>query len=74
MWDLETIIRINNEAFWSAKTQNTLAESKQEEAERNAGVWDTTDRVYKETSYLRSVYEGDGDGCSPQGRKGETLP
>jgi len=74
MWDLETIIRMNNEAFRSSKTQNTPSQSKQEETERNAGVWDIEDRVFEQTSYLRSVYEGELDRHTPQSRSGETLP
>lgn len=73
MWDLETIIRINSEAY-ATKTQNTVAQSKQEEAERDAGIWNTEDRVFKETSYLRSVYEGEDIRCPSQGGSGETLP
>jgi hypothetical protein len=73
MWDLETIIRINSEAY-ATKTQNTVAQSKQEEAERDAGIWNTEDRVFKETSYLRSVYEGEDIRCPSQGWTGETLP
>ena len=73
MWDLETIIRINSEAY-ATKTQNTVAQSQQEEVERDAGIWDTEERVFKETSYLRSVYEGEDIRCPSQGRQGETLP
>jgi len=73
MWDLETIIRINSEAY-ATKTQNTVAKSKQKEAERNAGIWNPKDRIFKETSYLRSVYEGEDIRCPSQVRSGETLP
>lgn len=73
MWDLETIIRINSEAY-RTKTQNTVTQSKQEEAERNAGIWNPKDRIFKETSYLRSVYEGEDIRCPSQGGSGETLP
>jgi hypothetical protein len=74
MWDLETIIRINSEAFRASQKKNSPAQSEQEEAERNAGVWDTKDRVYGKASYLRSVYEGELNRHSPQGGTGETLP
>ena len=74
MWDLLTIIRLNNEAFWASKKKDSTKEGQQEETERNEGVWDTTIRVPGETTYLRSVYEGEVDRHTSQGGTGETLP
>jgi hypothetical protein len=74
MWDLETIIRMNNEAFRAAKEKNPIKACLEASIKRNAGLWDTTIRVPGETTYLRSVYEGEVDGCSPQSGTGETLP
>jgi hypothetical protein len=74
MWDLETIVRINHEAWRSAKKKDSLKACLEASIKRNEGIFRTQDRVFRETSYLRSVYEGEVDGCSSQGREGETLP
>lgn len=74
MWDLETIIRMNNEAFRSAKEKNTFKACLEASIKRNEGIWDNPKRVPGKTTYLRSVYEGEVDGCSPQSGTGETLP
>jgi hypothetical protein len=73
MWDLETIIRMNNEAFRAFKAKNTTPSSKQKKAGRDAGVWPLKASVFGEASSLRSVYEGERNGCSSQGREGEEL-
>ena len=74
MWDLLTIIRLNNEAWRASQKKDSVTQSKQEEAERNAGLWNTTIRVPGKTTYMRSVYEGEVDRCSPQSGTGKTLP
>lgn len=72
MWDLKTIIRINEERKTFEK--NSSPQGIKEKIKGNEGVFDTEDRVFKQASYLRSVYEGERNGCSPQGGPGETLP
>lgn len=74
MWDLETIIRMNNEAFRASQKKDSTPSCKQEEAKRNARLWNIKDRVFGKASYLRSVYEGEVHGCSSQSGTGETLP
>ena len=74
MWDLQTIIRLNNEAWRAFKKKDSASKGEQKEAGGNEGVFDTKDRVFRETSYLRSVYEGEVNRCAPQGGTGETLP
>ena len=74
MWDLETIIRINNEAWEAFKKKNSTTQSKQEEAERNAGIWNPKKGVFGEVTYVRSMYEGEVDRHPPQSGTGETLP
>jgi len=74
MWDLETIIRINNEAWRSAKEKDAIKACLEASIKGNEGVLGEKDRIFDGTSYLRSVYEGEVYGCSPQGREGETLP
>ena len=73
MWDLATIIRMNHEKE-SAKKKDSIATREQKTIKGNEGVLSEKDRVFDGTSYLRSVYEGEVYGCSPQGREGETLP
>ena len=72
MWDLKTIIRMNNEAF-ALKKKNSTPKSQQEEAKGNEGVWDSQKRVFGEVTYLRSMYEGKVDRHTPQSWSGETL-
>lgn len=70
MWDLETIIRINHEAWRSAKKKNAIEACIKASIERHEGIFSSEKRVFGETTYLRSVYEGEVDGCSPQEREG----
>ena len=60
MWDLETIIRINNEACSSQK-KDSSAQSEQEETGGNERVWDPERGIFKEVTFVRSVYEGEVD-------------
>ena len=58
MWDLETIIRINNEAC-SAQKEDSTAKGEQEKTSGDEGVWDPERGVFGQVTYLRSVYEGE---------------
>lgn len=73
MWDLETIIRMN-EARRTIKKEDSVEACIQASIQRNEGIFDPKERVFDQSSYVRSVYEGERDGCSPQSRTGETLP
>ena len=73
MWDLATIIRMNDEAWRASKEKNAIKESLEASIQRNEGVWDPEKGVFGQTTYLRSVYEGERNGHSPQGGKGEAL-
>lgn len=74
MWDLETIIRINNEAWEASKKKNPASSCLEASIERNEGIWDPEKGIFGKVTYLRSVYEGKIDGHSPQGGSRETLP
>jgi len=63
MWDLQTIIRMNNEAWRATKKEDPTEKGEQEEAGGNEGVWDPEKGVFGQVTYLRSVYEGEVDGC-----------
>ena len=71
MWDLRTIVRINNEAFRAFKKKNPVAKSEQEKAKREQGVFCASEGVSEETTNLRSMYDGGGNGCSPYGQEGQ---
>jgi hypothetical protein len=73
MWDLETIIRMN-EARRTIKKEDSPEACLESSIKRNERVFDTKERVFDQSSYVRSVYEGERDGCSPQSGTGETLP
>lgn len=73
MWDLETIIRMN-EARRPIKKKDSIEACIEASIQRNERVFDTKERVFGKASYLRSVYEGERDGCSSQSGTGETLP
>ena len=66
------IIRINEKR--EASQKNASPKGVQKEIKGDEGILDPKDRVFKQASYLRSVYEGTIDGCSPQSGTGETLP
>ena len=59
MWDLQTIIRINNEAQRAFEKKNSSAQGKQKEAEGDERIWDPEGGVFRETTFVRSVYEGE---------------
>jgi len=59
MWDLQTIIRMNDEAQRAFEKKNTIAQGEQKEAEGNERVWDPESGVFGETTFVRSVYEGE---------------
>lgn len=70
MWDLETIIRMNNEAFRAAKAKNSLEACIEASIERNERIFSSEKRVFGKTTYVRSVYEGEIDRHPPQEREG----
>jgi hypothetical protein len=74
MWDLATIIRMNNEAFRSAKEKNSAKTCLEASIERNEGIWNPEKGIFGKVTYLRSVYEGEIDRHPSQGGEGETLP
>ena len=74
MWDLPTIIRINHEAQRSFEEKDSAKACLEESIKRNEGIFDREKQVSGGVTYLRSVYEGDVDGCSSQSGSGETLP
>ena len=59
MWDLQTIIRMNDEAQRAFEKKNAIAQGEQKEAEGNEGVRDPESGVFGETTFVRSVYEGE---------------
>lgn len=71
MWDLKTIVRINDEAFRAFKKKNPDAKSQQKKAEREQGVFCASEGVLEETTNLRGMYDGGINGCPPYGQKGE---
>lgn len=74
MWDLETILRINNEAQWAFEKKNALEAHEQKEAERKQRILEEEVAVFDGASYVRSVYEGKLDGHTPHSRSGGELP
>ena len=74
MWDLPTIIRINHEAQRAFEKKDSTEVCLQEPIKRNEGIFEREEKIPRGVTYLRSVYEGDVDGCSSQGGAGETLP
>lgn len=74
MWDLETILRINNEAQRAFEKKNTLKACEQEEAKRRQGIFEEEIAVFDGTSYVRGLYEGKVDGCSSHSWSGDKLP
>ena len=74
MWDLTTILKINNEAQWAFEKKNAYETHQRQEAERRKGILEEEIAVFDSASFVRSVYEGEVDGCSPHSRSGSELP
>lgn len=74
MWDLETIIRMNNEAFRAFKKKDSTEACLEASIKRNEGIWNPEKGIFGKVTYLRSVYEGKVDRHTPQSRSGEILP
>ena len=70
MWDLRTIIRINDEAQKAFKEKNSNQAREQEEAKRRQGIFEEEVAVFDGASFVRSVYEGEVDRYSPHSRSG----
>ena len=68
MWDLRTIIRINDEAQKAFEEKNSNEAREQEEAKRRQGIFEEEVAVFDGASFVRSVYVGEVDGCSPHRR------
>lgn len=73
MWDLETIIRINNEAWRASQKKNAIKKGIEASIQRNEGIQHFEEGVFGQTTFVRSVYEGESNGHSSQGREGEAL-
>jgi len=74
MWGLTEIIRINNEAQRAFEAKNPTAADLKAPSERNEGIWDPEKGIFGKVTYVRSMYEGCINGCSPQSEEGEELP
>jgi len=61
MWDLQTIIRMNNEAWRATKKEDPTKKGEQEETGGDEGVWDPEKGIFGKVTYVRSVYEGKVD-------------
>lgn len=73
MWDLETIIKINNEAQRAFEKKNAYEAYQRKEEERRKRVLNEEAQVFEGFTNMRSVYEGEVDGCTPHSRSGEEL-
>jgi hypothetical protein len=71
MWDLETIIRKNEEAYAKA---NAPTACKCKKKKRECGVLSAPEGVFGNASYVRSVYKGDCGSHSPHEGEGEEYP
>lgn len=74
MWDLKTILRINNEAQWAFEKKKAYETHQRKEEERRQAIFEQEVAVFDGASFVRSVYEGELDRHSPQSRSGEELP
>lgn len=74
MWDLETILRINNEAQRAFEKKNAYETRQREEEERRKRICEEEILVFDGASYVRGMYEGKLDGCSSHSWSGDKLP
>ncbi len=73
MWDLETIIQMNNEAQEAFDKKNAYEAHQRQEAQRVQGIFEQEVAIFDGASYVRSLYDGALDRRSPQGKEGEEL-
>lgn len=71
MWDLKTIVRINNEAFRAFKKKNPVTTSEQEKAKGEQGILCSSEGFSEKATNLRSMYDGSSDGHTPHGQAGQ---
>lgn len=74
MWDLATILRMNNEAQWAFEKKNAHEACIREEEERRKRICEEEILVFDSASFVRGMYEGKLDGCSSQSWSGDKLP
>ena len=67
MWDLETIIKINNEAQAAFEKKNSIEAYKRQEEDRRQAILQEENFISDGVTFVRSMYEGKIDGHSPQG-------
>jgi hypothetical protein len=73
MWDLATIIRINNEAQNAFKKKNAHEAYQRHEAQRVQDIFEQEVAIFDGASFVRSVYDGARDRRASQGETGEEL-
>tara|TARA_Y100000004_G_scaffold165945_1_gene197234 strand:- start:7624 stop:7848 length:225 start_codon:yes stop_codon:yes gene_type:complete len=73
MWDLETIIRMNNEAQEAFEKKNAYEAHQRQEAQGIKRICEQEVAIFDGASYVRSVYNGSLDGRASQGKTGEEL-
>ena len=73
MWDLETIIKINNEAQAAFEKKNAIEAHQCEEVERRKRILEGEDFDFNGVAFVRSLYEGKLDGHTSQGGEGKEL-
>lgn len=74
MWDLTTILRINNEAQRAFEEKNAYETHQRKEDERRKRILEEEVAVFDGSSYVRSVFKGEVDRRTPHSRSGEELP
>lgn len=74
MWDLATILRMNNEAQRAFEEKNSYETRKRQEEERGKRILEEEILVFDGASYVRGMYEGKVDGCSSHSWSGDKLP
>lgn len=73
MWDLETIIRMNHEAGRAFEKKDSSSTNEQEEAKGIQRIFEEEIMVFDGVSFVRGLYDGKVDRCSPHSRSGDQL-
>ena len=74
MWDLTTILRINNEAQRAFEEKDAYEASQRQEAKRRERIFEEEVAVFDGASFVRGMYDGKINGHSPHRGKGKELP
>lgn len=74
MWDLESILKINNEAQRAFEKKNAYEAHQRQEKERRQGILEQEIAIFDGASFVRSMYDGKINGHTSHSETRDQLP